>query len=254
MRAYLKVLDREFQGVVDTIANQPESKSFFAAKVKEYPAEVRIEGDCEGLLPGMTAQVEILIASLDDVLTVPVSAVITKRGKFFAFVQAPEGPQQRELLLGLSNDSFVEVKDGLNEGDEVLLNPRAAVPEEVSDDEEDDEENEGDATARFGKTSSKGPTTGDRTSNGAGAGQPESSRSTDASADGAPGGRSGQQRSFSDLDKNGDGKITSDEAPWPGMIEKIDKDGDGAISASEFAKRPKRSPQGGNGGPGGGGR
>ena len=35
--------------------------------------------------------------------------------------------EKRPLLLGLSNDKFVEVKDGLAEDDKVILNPRAVI-------------------------------------------------------------------------------------------------------------------------------
>jgi hypothetical protein len=35
----------------------------------------------------------------------------------------PEGPQMREIRLGMSNEKMVEVKEGLEEGDKVVLNP-----------------------------------------------------------------------------------------------------------------------------------
>lgn len=157
-RAHLKVLDKEFQGVVTSIANQPESKSFFAAKVKEYPAEVRVEGDCSGIRPGMTAEVEILIADLEDVLTIPVSAVVVRRNKFYGFVQTPGGPEKRELLLGMSNNEFVEVKDGVSEGEDVLMNPRAVMSEELTGEDEEAEEETTDTRSRFGEASpAEGP-------------------------------------------------------------------------------------------------
>lgn len=243
-RVYLKVLDREFQGVVTSIANQPEAKSFFSAKVKEYPAEVRIEGDCEGLRPGMTAEVEILIANLDNVLTVPVSAVVVKGDQFFGFVKTPDGPQKRELLLGLSNDRFVEVKDGVSEGEDILMNPRAVMGDDLDDDEDEKPDDESaSVTNRFGKSDSSavpqpGGGTGTRAAGGSGSGK-----------DGAGSSRSGS-RSFSDLDKNNDGKISSDEVPSPRMIQAIDKDGDGSISPAEFKNRPARPSSGGNPGAG----
>jgi collagen type III alpha len=53
---------------------------------------------------------------------------------------------------------------------------------------------------------------------------------------------------FKRLDKNGDGKITRDEAPdrMAENFDKIDKNGDGAITPDEL-----RPPGGGQGGPGG---
>jgi len=247
-RVYLKVLDREFQGSVTSIANQPESKSFFAAKVKEYPAEVRIEGDCEGLRPGMTAEVEILIANLENVLTVPVSAVVVKGDQFFGYVQSADGPQKRELLLGLSNDKFVEVKDGVAEGEEILMNPRAVMGDQLSDEDGETEKGESEkVNSRFGDTSNAPAhpsADGKKPSGGVSGG-----RGTGSS------GGARKSPSFASLDKNGDKQITSDEITWPGAdatISKIDKDGDGAISETEWKSRPKRLSSGGGSGSGGG--
>jgi multidrug resistance efflux pump len=245
-RVYLKVLDREFQGSVTSIANQPEAKSFFSAKVKEYPADVRIEGNCEGLRPGMTAEVEILIANLEDVLTVPVSAVVVKGDQFYGFVRTPEGPQRRELLLGLSNDKFVEVKDGVAEGEEILMNPRAVMGDQLDDDEGEEEGGESEkVNSRFGDTSNtpapsaargKKPSGGPPGSSGSGAGGGSGSRQTP---------------SFASFDKNGDKKLTSDELPWPGAIDKLDTDKDGSVSETEWKNRPKRPSSGGGSGAGG---
>jgi HlyD family secretion protein len=246
-RVYLKVLDREFQGVVTSIANQPESKSFFSAKVKEYPAEVRIEGDCKGLRPGMTAEVEILIANLDNVLTVPVSAVVVKGDQFFGYVKTPDGPQKRELLLGLSNDRFVEVKDGVSEGEDILMNPRAVMSDELNDDEDLEENDESTSVRnRFGESDGSSVP---QSSPGAGTKPAGVASGSGSGKDGAGSSRSGG-RSFSDFDKNGDGKITSDESPSPKMLAAIDKDGDGAISPAEFKNRPARPSPGGNPGTG----
>ena len=239
-RVYLKVLDREFQGSVTAIANQPEAKSFFSAKVKEYPADVRIEGDCAGLRPGMTAEVEILIASLNNVLTIPVSAVLVKGNQFFGYVRTPQGPQRRSLLLGLSNDKFVEVKDGVSEGEEILMNPRAVMSDKIDGEEAPDEEDDATSTrSRFGEasTDASSPTPVER--------QPGDNSTAGSGGPGGGGaGRSGAPN-FADMDKNGDGKITSDEERFPGMVARFDKDGDGAVSATEWKNRPARPSSGG---------
>ncbi|MBL6706531.1 MAG: HlyD family efflux transporter periplasmic adaptor subunit [Planctomycetaceae bacterium] len=239
-RVYLKVLDREFQGVVTSIANQPEAKSFFSAKVKEYPADVRVEGDCEGLRPGMTAEVEILIANLENVLTIPVSSVVVKGGQFFGYVKSPDGPQKRQLLLGLSNDKFVEVKDGVSEGEEILMNPRSVMSDQLNDEEDKEQDDTADqVSSRFGESSSTpAPAASGGKPSG---GQPGTDRPSSGT------------RKFSDFDKNGDGKISADEAPSPRMIEAADKDGDGAISEAEFKSRPPRPSSAGEGNGGGAG-
>ena len=46
--------------------------------IKVYTTHVRIDNPIPGLRPGMTAQAEILVTELDDVLSVPISAVLNK--------------------------------------------------------------------------------------------------------------------------------------------------------------------------------
>jgi hypothetical protein len=66
----------------------------------------------------------------EHVLTVPIQAIVggAELGRTRkVYVATPDGPQQREISIGLSNETVVEVKDGLKEGDEVVLNPKALL-------------------------------------------------------------------------------------------------------------------------------
>lgn len=129
MPARITIQGKDYKGTVISVNNQPEPSSWFAASVKEYATTVTIEGEQRGLRPGMTAQVEILLAHVKDALTIPVSCVVEQRGKFYGWVVADGRYQRRELVLGRTNDSFLEIIDGVKEGDVVLRNPRAIVPE-----------------------------------------------------------------------------------------------------------------------------
>jgi hypothetical protein len=40
-------------------------------------------------------------------------------------VVTPEGPEEHQIQIGASNDTEVEVKSGLTDGAEVVLNPTA---------------------------------------------------------------------------------------------------------------------------------
>ena len=92
--------------------------------VKEYATIVRIDGDTAGCKPGMTAVVEILVAELKDVLTVPVEAVVEQGGNTStAGSRRGETIQRRPVVSGMSNSTVIEIKDGLDEGDVVVLNP-----------------------------------------------------------------------------------------------------------------------------------
>lgn len=136
MPARIRILNRELNGRVVAIANQPEPGSWYSSAVKQYAATVEIEGKPTSLKPGMTAEVEILVAELDNVLTVPVQVVVEQNDKFYGWVQKPDGPERRPLILGLTNDKMIEIRDGLSEGELVILNPRALIAEAREDNAE----------------------------------------------------------------------------------------------------------------------
>jgi hypothetical protein len=65
---------------------------------------------------------------------VPLQAVVggTELGRTRkVFVMTPEGPKERDVVIGLSNEKLVEVKEGLEEGEEVILNPKVILGDKV---------------------------------------------------------------------------------------------------------------------------
>ena len=93
-----------------------------------YPVTVRID-DTEGLRPGMNVDAEIVLSSADDVLAIPSLAV--NRGNTVLITadspsavnaldqEAPEGYVYVSVETGVSDDSYIEVTSGLQEGDAV---------------------------------------------------------------------------------------------------------------------------------------
>lgn len=233
--ASVQIGDREFQGKIVSIANQPEPSSWMNANLKEYATIVKIEGEAEGLKPAMTAEVEVLVADLPDVLTVPVSCVVEQGGKFYAWaVKGPEKFERRPLTVGMTNDKVFEIRDGLLEGEVVLLNPKAKV-EEARKEEPRTGPQEVDPNKKFGSAARK-PESNDakKESNGS----EKKIAKEDAPASGDAGGAkksAGPRRppSVSDIMKNDadkDGKISKSEAPAGPMqqffdINDADKDG-----------------------------
>jgi HlyD family secretion protein len=127
--------DGELDGTVKSINPLPDPSSFFASDVKMYTTIVAI--DTKGktnLRPGMSAEVEILIAQLDDVVAVPVQAILPLGGKSYVYALTADGPVRREVKLGITNDRLIEVKEGLKAGEQVAMNPDLLLS--------DDEKNE----------------------------------------------------------------------------------------------------------------
>lgn len=116
--------DKVFTGEVLKIAPLPDPQGYFSnSDSKVYSTEVSLEGANESIKPGMSARVEILIAELTDVLSIPVQCVANRGGQKVCYLPTASGPKEQVIQTGAFNDRFVQVISGLEEGQTVLLNP-----------------------------------------------------------------------------------------------------------------------------------
>jgi len=121
----------ELTGTVQSVAPLPDANSFFGSDIKVYTTQVAIENGPTGLRPGMTAQVEILISQLPNVLAVPVQAILEFKNKDYLYVRNPVGGfDRREVTLGISNDKLVEIKKGIQANEEVAMTPTLLLSSE----------------------------------------------------------------------------------------------------------------------------
>jgi multidrug efflux pump subunit AcrA (membrane-fusion protein) len=109
-------------GHVSSVASVTRPASWWTGNEVTYDTLIAVPGG-QGLMPGMSAEVEVIIAEYKDVLTIPVAAVVEADETPFCWVRTPEGVKRRPLRLGDSNSIFTIVEKGLREGDEVMLNP-----------------------------------------------------------------------------------------------------------------------------------
>lgn len=129
MAARVRLQGREFEGTVTSVANRPQSN--WMSTAKKYVVQVRIDGEPQEVRPGVTAEVEIIVADLKDVIAVPVAAVMEMRGQYFCAVRKGEVIERRAVTLGLGNDKLVNITEGLEDGDALILNPRKALGEDA---------------------------------------------------------------------------------------------------------------------------
>ena len=99
-----------------------------AQGVPVYGVDVLIDVPNPQLRPGMSGTAAIIIASRQNVLTVPNLAVRTANGRRFVQLLKDGQPVDTEVTFGISNETVTEVTTGLQEGDTVVLpQPRAAA-------------------------------------------------------------------------------------------------------------------------------
>jgi hypothetical protein len=120
--------DRPLKGHVKSVSPVASQSDWFSSDVKVYETHVAIDEDLvQGLKPGMEAVVTIIVENKPKpVLAVPLQALLggVEMGeKRRCFVMVEGQLHMREIKLGSANEILAEVKDGLQEGDVVVLNP-----------------------------------------------------------------------------------------------------------------------------------
>jgi HlyD family secretion protein len=158
--AYLK---KEFKGIVTEIANSAAS-ALTADQVTNFKVKVRIlEESYKDLMegkpdyyspfrPGMTATVDIITNKQQQIVAVPISAIVIKTDtsstkkpmvdkkdaqqtetvesdeKFeCVFVKAKDEAKLRVVKTGIQDDTNIEIISGLEEGDEIITGPYSIV-------------------------------------------------------------------------------------------------------------------------------
>lgn len=112
-------LDDVLDGEVTKVSVLPSSEnSWLNPDLKVYDVTVSISGVHDWLKPGMTTQVEIQVETLKDIMYVPLQAVSSRGGGRVCYLI--DG-SPRQVKTGKFNDQFIEITQGLEEGDEIYL-------------------------------------------------------------------------------------------------------------------------------------
>ncbi len=107
-----------FSGTVKRIAP-------YVLEVEKQARTVDVEvdfvcpADCENMLPGYSADIEVVLDEKQDVLRVPTEAIL--EGNQVLLFKADGLLEQRAITTGLSNWEWTQVTDGLSEGNEVVV-------------------------------------------------------------------------------------------------------------------------------------
>jgi len=119
------------RGKVSKVAALPDSQNpWLSPGVKVYPTTVTFDEPLTGLdlKPGMTCDVEIVLAELDDALSVPIAAVFSEDEATHCYRLDEKGnPKRIPVKVGMTSESRAQILSGLAEGDTVLLVPPPGV-------------------------------------------------------------------------------------------------------------------------------
>ena len=154
--------DRKFLGVVSKIAVSAKSASAVTGsdQVTNYIVHIIIlpssYADLAGVSgkfpfkPGMSSSVDIRTNRQDNVLSVPVNAVTTRewpdsvakkkegateaRKVVFIYDKQSQTVKVRDVKTGLQDNTYLQITDGLKEGEEVIVAPYGAIARTLQND------------------------------------------------------------------------------------------------------------------------
>ncbi|MBX3417839.1 MAG: HlyD family efflux transporter periplasmic adaptor subunit [Pirellulaceae bacterium] len=266
------------KGVVTKVNQYAESSGWMSTSVRKYAVLVKIVSPPSELKPGMNASVTIQSLYQPEALQVPVQCVYGVQDQHFCLVKKGDNKwETREIKIGANNSQYVWIKEGVELGEEMAMNPgaykhlmdlpevaresRIELPEGVAAEAQNlqNQKTEGASQALVGA----GEPGGTRPSG------PEGGRGGPGGPGGGAGGQGGNRsmnpqdimnRTLERLDANGDGKLQTSE--WnsadnrmASFIDNPDLDNNGEITVDELGKAMEamRARMGSGGGPPGGG-
>lgn len=159
--------NRVFNGYVYEIANTAKSKSTGTQEeVVNFIVKIRIQNDGFDLRPGMSCTVDIEVEKKDNVIAVPIQSVTTRdddsskmlktstenkdtpenltsnketkmlkriKPKEVVFIIENNIAKKKEVKTGISNDTYIEIKEGLDEGMEIVKGSFKAINKDLED-------------------------------------------------------------------------------------------------------------------------
>ena len=115
---------KQYSGQVSDVAMISDESS----SAVNFTVTVELTNPDSDVRPGMTSEVEIVTAQLDQTLLIPNQAVRVVDGKQVVYLSLPDGSTKAvEVSLGVSSDTFSELVSGdLKAGDVVMLSTISA--------------------------------------------------------------------------------------------------------------------------------
>lgn len=107
-----------YEGKVDKIEGMATTNNNGAAVVG---VDISIDKPDENIFLGVEAKVVVHTAQAEGAVAIPMELVNSDRDGDFVYVEENGLVAKRRITLGISNESFCEVKEGLAAGDQVIM-------------------------------------------------------------------------------------------------------------------------------------
>lgn len=115
-RVYMESFpDKNFEGVVDILGGQLEEGT------RTLPVWIKVNNPNREILPNMRSEAYIIIGETKKSIVVAREAILGEAGNDFVFVEKGEFYVKQPVVVGVYDDRYIEIKNGLLPGDVVVL-------------------------------------------------------------------------------------------------------------------------------------
>lgn len=114
--------DTVFRGYVRNIASMPKTSITTSSGAVEFEVKINLPHH-PGMLPGMSATTEIITDVENDVMRIPLQAIVTKEEKKGVYRIEKGKVKFVETETGISGGRWIEIEEGLEKGDLIVTGP-----------------------------------------------------------------------------------------------------------------------------------
>ena len=140
--------DKKFKGIVSQIGNSAKTTGQGTQnEVVNFEIKIKLIDLNDRIRPGMSCDAEILTDKRENVLSVPIQSVTVREPKNIndksnkknkkpvevVFVEKNNLAKMKKVKTGISDDTYMEIKKGLQEGENVIVGPYRAISKELED-------------------------------------------------------------------------------------------------------------------------
>lgn len=134
-RAKVKKISQSDTSTSWNIKSSTSSSSSTSASVIYYYVTLDVEDNENKLFPAMTARVDIVKDKRINALTIPITAVKADKDGAYVMVRTSDGKTEKRLIkTGITVEDYVEILEGLEEGEKVVSSYTALSVDKASGD------------------------------------------------------------------------------------------------------------------------
>lgn len=120
--------DEPVDGVIDSVA--VSAKKAEGSQSLSFAVKIRLDNKAGIMLrPGMSCRAEIVTTTMRAVLAVPIQAILVDEDRtrnktsYHVFVDRDGKAKEEQVRVGLSDDTYQEIKDGPRAGEQIIVGP-----------------------------------------------------------------------------------------------------------------------------------